>query len=196
MSHSTSLDIPLLRGPVPLSHLFIRRFITPGDHVVDATCGNGHDTLLLAGLVGPEGRVWAFDIQQRAIEATACRLAAAGGFDSVILVRGGHETMAEHCNGPVKAVTFNLGYLPGGDRSLVTRPESTRVGIGKSLEILEPGGIVLITLYPGHEGGLQECLVVEALLVQLPATAFHVWRMGQINVPGTAPYVILIQKVP
>jgi hypothetical protein len=104
--------------------------------------------------------------------------------------------MAEHCNGPVKAVIFNLGYLPGGDRTLVTRPESTRAGIGKSLEILELGGIVLITLYPGHEGGLQECLVVEALLVQLPATAFHIWRMGQINVPGTAPYVILIQKVP
>ena len=196
MSHSTSLDIPLLRGPVPLSHLFIRRFVTPGDHVVDATCGNGHDTLLLAGLVGPGGRVWAFDIQQQALEATACRLADAGGFDAVILVRGGHETMAEHCSGPVKAVIFNLGYLPGGDRTLVTRPESTRAGIVKSLEILEPGGFVLITLYPGHEGGLQECLVVEALLVQLPAAAFHVWRMGQINVSTTAPYIILIQKVP
>ena len=195
MSYSTPDDIPLLRGPVPLSHLFIRRYVTRGDHVIDATCGNGHDTLLLAGLVGQSGRVWAFEIQQQAVEATAARLAEAGYFDTVELVHGGHETMAEHCTGPVKAVIFNLGYLPGGDRTVVTLPESTLAGLEQSFEILEPGGIVVISLYPGHEGGEQERTILEARLAQLSPAGFHVWRMGQINVPATAPYVILVQKV-
>jgi SAM-dependent methyltransferase len=194
MSYNTPDDIPLLRGPVPLSHLFIRRFVRRGDHVVDATCGNGHDTLLLAGLVGQTGRVWAFDTQQEAVESTANRLSEAGYFDSVAVVHAGHETMSEHCSGPVKTVVFNLGYLPGGDRMVVTRPESTLAGLEQSLEIIEPGGVVIISLYPGHEGGQQEGAVLESRLAQLPPAGFHVWRMGQMNVPATAPYVILVQK--
>jgi SAM-dependent methyltransferase len=196
MSNSTTYDIPMLRGPVPLSHLLIRSFVTLGDHVIDATCGNGHDTLLLAELVGSKGRVWAFDIQKEAIETTAARLDNAGHSESVVLIHDGHEIMTEHCSGPVKAVVFNLGYLPGGDRTVVTRPESTLAGLEQSLEILEPGGIVVITLYPGHEGGGQERTVLETRLVLLPPAGFHVWRMGQVNVPATAPYVVLVQKVP
>jgi SAM-dependent methyltransferase len=194
MTHTTPHDIPPLRGPVPLSHLLIRSFVTDGDHVIDATCGNGHDTLLLAELAGSSGRVWAFDIQQKAIEATATRLAEAGTFDTLRLVHAGHETMAAYCSGPVKVIVFNLGYLPGGDHTLVTRPESTLAGVEQSLEILALGGILIITLYPGHEGGQQERTLLEARLAQLPPAAFHVWHMGQINVPATAPYIILTQK--
>jgi predicted methyltransferase len=194
MNLSTPHETLLLRGPVPLSHLFMRRFVRPGDRVIDATCGNGHDTLLLAELVGAGGRVWAFDIQEQALEATATRLSEAGMSASVKLVHGGHETMAEQCTGTVNAVVFNLGYLPGGDRSIVTRPESTCAGLEQSLELLEPGGVVILTLYPGHEGGPQEITALETRLAQLPHDGFHAWRMGQINVPATAPYVILIQK--
>ena len=191
----TATSNPLiLRGPVPLSHLLIRQFVGSGDHVVDATCGNGHDTLLLAELIGSNGRLWAFDIQQKAVEATAARLAAAGYAAAVEIIRGGHETMAEHCSGPVKAAVFNLGYLPGGDHALVTLPESTLAALEQAFTILQPGGIVVMTLYPGHEGGAQERTLLEARLAQLPATGFHVWRMGQINVPATAPYVVLVQK--
>jgi SAM-dependent methyltransferase len=195
MNHDTPHDIPLLRGPVPLSHLLLRHFVTLGDHVVDATCGNGHDTLLLAYLVGSNGRVWAFDIQAKALEATAARLADAGSFESVVLVHGGHETMSGHCSGPLKAVVFNLGYLPGGDRTIVTRPESTLAALEQALEILGPGGVAVITLYPGHAGGDQERMALETQLTQLSPAGFHVWRMGQMNVPATAPYLILIQKV-
>lgn len=194
MGHSTTNDIPLLRGPVPLSHLFILRFVGQGDRVIDATCGNGFDTLLLAELTGSSGRVWAFDIQQKALDATAARLADAGGFDSVVLVHAGHETISAHCSEPVKAVIFNLGYLPCGDRTVVTRPESTLAGLEQSLAILAPGGVVIITLYPGHQGGREESTLLETRLAQFPPAGFHVWRMGQMNVPATAPYVILVQK--
>ena len=196
MKCTKPLDVPALRGPVPLSHLFIRQFVRAGDRVIDATCGNGHDTLLLAELVGSCGRVRAFDIQQKAIDETAARLADAGYRENVELVHAGHETMAEYCSEAVKAVIFNLGYLPGGDRTLITRPESTLAGVEQALNILTTGGIVAITVYPGHDGGAQEQHALEALLVHLPANLFHVWRMGQMNVPAEAPYLILIQKTP
>jgi SAM-dependent methyltransferase len=190
----TPPEMPALRGPVPLSHLFMRQFVRSGDHVIDATCGNGHDTLLLAELVGPGGRVWAFDIQQQAIDETGARLKSAGHIGSVQLIHAGHETIAEHCAKPVQAVIFNLGYLPGGDRAVITRPESTLAGLQQSLKILGPGGIAAMTIYPGHAGGIQERVLVEEWMTQLPPKLFHVWRMGQVNVPAEAPYFILIQK--
>jgi predicted methyltransferase len=187
--------MPLLRGPVPLVHLLIRQCVKQGDQVIDATCGNGHDTLLLAQLVGSSGRVWAFDIQQQAVATTTTRLAEAGGFDTVSLIHGGHEHMAELCQGAVTAIVFNLGYLPGGDRDVITRPETTLAGVAQSLELLAPGGIIAITVYPGHGGGDQERTALEERLSQLSPASYHVWRMGQMNVSAEAPYCVLIQKV-
>lgn len=194
MNFHTPPEMPVLRGPVPLSHLLIRQFVTTGDQVIDATCGNGHDTLLLAKLVGARGRVWAFDIQQKAINETCARLTSAGHISCTELIHAGHETIAAHCTEPVKAVTFNLGYLPGGDRAVITRPETTLAGLEQSLEILGAGGIVALTVYPGHEGGNQEQVAVEEWMTRLIPNRFHVWRMAQMNVPAEAPYFILIQK--
>ena len=98
MSFDPLHDIPLLRGPVPLAHMVLRFFVRSGDSAVDATCGNGNDTLLLAELVGPAGRVWAFDIQQEAMESTARKLAANGLSERVTLVAQGHETLAGQVN--------------------------------------------------------------------------------------------------
>lgn len=193
MDCCTPPDIPLLRGPVSLSHLIIRQFVHRGDRVIDATCGNGHDTLLLAELVGTSGRVWAFDIQQKAIDETTARLTDAG-FQCAELIHDSHETIAGYCSGPIHAAIFNLGYLPGGDREVITRPESTLAGLEQSLELLAAKGIVAITIYPGHEGGNLEQAAVEERMAHLPPNDFHVWRMGQMNAPGTAPYFMLIQK--
>jgi len=187
-------DIPLLRGPVPLAHLLLRHFIRPGDNVVDATCGNGSDTLLLAELVGPDGRVWTFDIQREAIAGTARRLAAHGFSERVTLVARGHETLAEEIDSPVNAVVFNLGYLPGGDRTVITRPETTAAALEQALGRLTPRGIVVLTVYSGHPGGDAERRLAEEWAAKLRAPSFHSWRMGQTNVPADAPYVIFVQK--
>lgn len=184
----------LLRGPVPLSHLIIRCFLQAGDHAVDATCGNGHDTLLLAELVGSSGKVWAFDIQDSAIQATARKLSLACQADQVTMVNSGHEQMAEHVTATITTVVFNLGYRPGGDRGIITRPETTLAAFDQSLQLLLPGGILAATVYPGHEGGASERCAIDAWASQLEPAAFHVWNMGQINTPGDAPYFILVQK--
>ncbi len=188
------MNIPLLRGPVSLSHLLIRSFVSEGDNAVDATCGNGLDTLVLAGLAGFSGHVWGFDIQELAIKETLHRLDEAGLAERVTLLQAGHEEMSRHVDGPVKAVLFNLGYLPGGDRSVITRPETTVSALAQSLQLLEPGGIVMVTVYPGHGGGTCEQQAVDAWAAGLVPQEYHSWRMGQMNVASDAPYCILVQK--
>jgi predicted methyltransferase len=195
MTTGKTADIVLLRGPVPLSHLFIRQFVHQGDGVIDATCGNGNDTLLLAGLVGSSGTVWAFDVQKEAILATAEKLDSCGMAERVRLIHAGHETLAERVTSPVSAVVFNLGYRPGGDRSISTRPDTTLSALEQALQLLVPGGILAITLYPGHSGGEREERMADEWSANLAQNAFHAWRMGQTNTTADAPSFILIQKV-
>jgi len=183
-----------LRGPVPLSHLLLRQFVRAGDNVIDATCGNGHDTLLLAELATADGTVWGFDIQIEAIQATAQKLTAAGFGKAVRLFHCSHAQMTQYVDQPIHAVVFNLGYLPGGDRSLTTRPETTLAALEQSLKLLHHGGIIMATIYPGHDGGDAEGNAVEAWAAGLSPKHCHVWRMGQTNVKVDAPYLILIQK--
>lgn len=192
-SHSVS-DMPLLRGPVTLSHMLVSRFLREGDTAIDATCGTGRDTLLLAELTGSTGHVWGFDIQEQAIAETRCKLTEAGLNGWVTLLSTGHEEMEKHVKGPVNAVLFNLGYLPGSDRSVITRPETTGAALAQSLELLGPGGIILVTVYPGHGGGAIERRVVDGWAAGLEARGYHSWRMGQVNVMSDAPYCILVQK--
>ena len=195
MTESYHTSIPALRGPVPLSHLFLHTLVRSGDNVVDATCGNGHDTLLLAHLVGATGHVWGFDVQHEAIAETGRRLAETGLAERATLLPVGHEELSSHITVPVQVVLFNLGYRPGGDRAIITRPDTTGSALAQSLDLLVPGGIIIVVVYPGHSGGTQEQQVVENWAAGLGPKTCHCWRMGQTNVSPTAPYLILVQKV-
>jgi SAM-dependent methyltransferase len=194
MTDSSPPTMPVLRGPVPLSHLLLHSFVRDGNKTVDATCGNGHDTLLLAHLVGVRGHVWGFDIQRQAIEETGRQLVEAGLSSRVTLLPVGHEGLADHVAVPLQAVLFNLGYLPGGDRSIITRPDTTGSALEQSLGLLAAGGVVIVTVYPGHDGGSEEQLAVEKWAAGLDPRVFHCWRMGQTNVSPAAPYLLLVQK--
>lgn len=194
MTYYNGFPIQILRGPVPLSHLLLQNFVRDGYFAVDATCGNGHDTLLLAQLVGAGGHVWAFDIQQQAINATGVKLAEASRTNRVTLIRSGHEELARYITSPVHAVLFNLGYLPGGDRNIITRPDTTESALKQSKELLMPNGIVIVTIYPGHNGGNEEQFTVENWASGLDPRTFHCWRMNQVNVGNTAPYMLFVQK--
>lgn len=195
MIDSTIPITAVLRGPVPLAHLFLRNFVHEGDRAIDATCGNGHDTLLLARLVGQAGHVWGFDIQQQAVDETTRQLVVAELSGRVTLLQTGHEELAQHVTGPLQAVLFNLGYLPGGDRSIITRPETTALALEQSLLLLAAGGVLLVTIYPGHGGGADEQAVVESWAAALDPRRAHCWRMGQTNAAPAAPYLLLVQKV-
>lgn len=183
-----------LRGAVPLAHFFLRERVKAGDTVVDATCGNGNDTLLLSRLVGPTGKIWAFDLQEEALVATRGLLGEAGCLDRVELVAAGHERLAEFVTSPLGAVVFNLGYLPGGDRRCVTRPEQTVAALEQAARLLQPGGVITVCVYTGHLGGPEEGAAVEKWASALLPEAFNVWQSRQMNRAATAPYLVLVEK--
>jgi len=147
-----------------IAHEKWSKIVQLGDRVVDATVGNGHDTLFLAERVGTRGEVAGFDIQSEALHATGLRLEDAGFRGPVNLFELGHEKM-EHVlstwMGTVRVVVFNLGYLPGGDHAVITRGETTLPALNTGLKLLRPGGVLSVMLYHGHPGGKEE---VESVL--------------------------------
>ena len=142
------------------AHALIADHLQHGDMAIDATAGNGYDTAFLAGRVGASGQVFAFDIQAGATEATRARLDKAGLLDQVTLFQASHSQLASHipvrAHGRVAAAMFNLGYLPGSDKTVITRGESTVAALGQLLGLLRAGGAVSILSYRGHPGGRAE----------------------------------------
>jgi len=185
-----------LSGAVPMTHYFLRERVREGDLVVDATCGNGLDTVLLAELAGETGRVLAFDLQESAIERTRGKLRDAGFDRRVELILSGHERLSEFLPEPARAFVFNLGYLPSGDRRITTVSGSTLSALGQALKLLQPSGLILISVYTGHDGGGEEWAAVKGWCEALPPSEFNVWQARQLNRGPTAPFLILIEKMP
>ena len=119
---------------VHLAHHLLSEVVTPGGTAIDATAGNGYDSLFLARLVGPRGKVYAIDIQADALEKTSRLLLDEGVRERVVLVQASHEQLGEIVNEQVDGVIFNLGYLPGGDHKLVTTGETTVRALNAALE--------------------------------------------------------------
>lgn len=176
------------------AHSFISPALRPGTAVVDATAGNGRDTLFLASGVGPSGRVYAFDIQAKALEETGRKLKKAGLDQRVKLINEGHQDMKQHIKEPVSAVMFNLGYLPGGDHGVITRAETTMAAMRAGLNLMLPGGRMSIIIYTGHPGAQQEREVVEGEALSLSPTLFNVLRLTFWNRLQGAPVLIFIEK--
>ena len=173
----------------------IQRTVLPGDSVIDATMGNGHDTLMLCEAVGPGGRVYAFDIQLQALDETEKRLREHGMADRATLIHAGHERMAEYVKEPVKAVMFNLGWLPGGNHSVTTKWETTRQAVESALTLLSPSGIVVICAYPGHEEGAREERELTAFLSGLSNRQYNVLHQRFLNATSGAPECYVIQRL-
>ena len=149
-------------------HHILRNHLQEGDQAIDATAGNGYDTIFLAEQVGLSGKVIAIDIQDSAIRSTREKLDSAGLIDRVRLVSEDHATvlreLIEANRGKIAAITFNLGYLPGSDKSIQTNAESTEEALTASIQLLNPGGYLCVTAYRGHSGGIAEAQAVEAFM--------------------------------
>ncbi|GFN31077.1 class I SAM-dependent methyltransferase [Paenibacillus xylaniclasticus] len=181
------------------AHQWVRERVSSGDTVIDATAGNGVDTRFLAELVGRRGTVYAFDIQQSALDATRSRLAAleTEQLPDIRLVLDSHERMGEHVlpahSGKVAAVMFNLGYLPGADPSVITQPDSSIAALESALSLLRPGGVITCVLYPGHPGGEEEADTVVRWAAALPQSAGQAVIYRMLQKPA-APYLISIER--
>ncbi|MDO4640536.1 MAG: class I SAM-dependent methyltransferase [Neisseria sp.] len=181
---------PVLR----FAHSLLYACLKKGGRALDATAGNGHDTLMLAQCVGAEGKVWAFDIQPQALANTAARLQAAGAAAQVALILAGHETLADYVDQPLDAAVFNFGWLPGGDKSCTTLAQTSVGALEAALALLKPQGLLLAVLYPGHDAGAAEARAVEAWAAALPQQVYSVLKYGFINQVNCPPYLLAVER--
>lgn len=160
--------------------------------LADFTMGNGHDTLYLCSLV-PEGKVYAFDIQPDAIKNTRTRLEEAGLHERAKLILDSHANAKEYIPCAIDAGMFNLGYRPGGDKSVHTMHQSTLCAVKDAIELLKPGGILVISVYPGHTEGKTEGELLLEMLSEYDKKLFCVSHFHLVNSPD-APFIIAVEK--
>jgi 16S rRNA G1207 methylase RsmC len=188
---------PLFNTPIDLAHHFWKKLLQEKDIVIDATCGNGKDSLVLAKLLHPlNGSLLCIDIQKQAIENTE-NLLKNEIPDFLPNVEFLHQS---HCKLPpiskeqsLKLIVWNLGYLPKGDKSITTKTESTWESIAQGMETLSAGGVICITCYPGHLEGKKE---QEHLLNNLSSLNPHLWCFTSFFWPNRheSPSLFFIQK--
>ena len=176
--------------PLEMAHEFLAQVVTKEDTVVDATMGNGHDTLFLAKL---SKQVYAFDIQKEAVAKTQARLEEAGLTNAQLILEG-HERVDQYVD-EIKAAIFNLGYLPAADKSIITQPSTTLEALEKLLARLVLGGRIAIMVYYGHEGGQAEKEAVLDFVKKLPQKEFTVVIYQTINQVNCPPFLLMIEKL-
>ncbi|RJE48488.1 SAM-dependent methyltransferase [Dehalobacter sp. MCB1] len=174
--------------------MYLQQLIQHGDQVIDATAGRGKDTLFLAECVGPEGRVFAFDIQEEAIQSTRELLTAHKMLDRVALFRESHTEIGRLVPQGIRAVVFNLGYLPGSNQAMITEPETTLRAVNDTLKLLVAKGVIVCTVYRGHSHSLEEANALNAYAAELSKKDFHVLQGIYLNQGETSPYWLIIQK--
>ena len=191
---------------VAWGHDLVREVLSPRDLAVDLTAGKGRDTLVLAQAVGPNGQVVAFDTQAVALAQTAALLEQHGcqvknwpgerdipPAAGIFLVQACHSSLQKMLTRPVRAVIANLGYLPGGDHQLITRPVSTLPALEQSLALLSIGGRLAVTVYPTHPGGSEEAREVDDFFANLPPDLWQVLLLRVAN-RGEAPYLLVAER--
>lgn len=177
-----------------LTRYYMNNHVKEGHVVLDCTVGNGNDTILLSELVGNCGRVYGFDIQLKAINNTRELLKSQGLDSRVHLINDDHENIDLYINEDLDFIIYNLGYLPGGDKSIKTNSITTINSLNKSLRLMRENAILLITVYTGHEGGLEEKKAIENLLSSLNQKEFNVIKHEFINQINYPPILYGVEK--
>ncbi|CAM3313060.1 Ribosomal RNA small subunit methyltransferase H [Streptococcus pluranimalium] len=180
-----------MKRPLEFSHDFLEEVLDNDSVALDATMGKGNDTVFLAK---QSRRVYAFDVQEEALEKTRQRLVIEG-LTNVDLILDGHENLDHYVREPLRAAIFNLGYLPSADKSIITKPHTTLQAIEKVLDRLKVGGRLAIMVYYGHEGGEMEKDAVLNFVRQLDQKAYTVMLYQALNQINTPPFLVMVEKL-
>ncbi|ERT56647.1 tRNA (mnm(5)s(2)U34)-methyltransferase [Megasphaera vaginalis (ex Srinivasan et al. 2021)] len=184
-----------MKNAVTMMHLLLEPHIHAASVLVDMTCGNGYDTLFLADRAAPSARIYAFDIQQAAIEATRQRLARNGIAPSRVQLRqGSHDELLAELTDTPDIIIFNLGYLPNGNHAIHTECATTAAAIKIGLNKVPKNGIIMIATYPGTPDGTAENQTVYDLLCSVEQAAYDVSLWQPINQIHRPPLLYLVQK--
>lgn len=178
-----------------LSHQWIADYVTSGDLCIDATAGRGYDTAYLASLVGAQGRVIAFDIQQEAVDSTT-QLLKERNLDSIAqVVLDSHSNMDFYAEeDSVSCITFNFGWLPAGDHTIFTHADTSISAIEKGLCLLKPKGLMSLCIYYGRESGFEERDALLEYLQTIDSRSYTVVVNSFVNRPNCPPIFVYILK--
>ena len=187
----------IIRNTTGFAMHIIKEYITPDSIVVDATCGNGHDTLHLAQC-GPK-RLYAFDLQEQAVASTRDLLVSEGLSEALAsgrikLICASHSDIDAYISSPIDVAVFNLGYLPGSDKAVTTRSGTTSAALSCCLDRLSTGGLVCMTMYSGHPGGREEKEELLETAEALDPGIYHCAYISMINQPSDPPEILLITR--
>lgn len=177
----------------------VREHLRSGDTAIDATLGNGHDCLFLAECVGEKGHVYGFDIQPQAIESSRQRLKQPQLDSRTTLIQANHADMQQYLpeaiQGQITAIMFNLGYLPGADKTVMTQTQTTLQAIAVACDLLVSQGVITVMAYPGHAGGDEETLGLQSWLQGLDSAKFSVDTLFSQHHQEHAPRLFVLRKL-
>lgn len=181
------------------AHYYVQMALPAGGIAIDATVGNGNDTLFLAKKVGKSGWVYGFDIQEQAIVNTRQRLEQANEAEQVMLFQYPHqepwtEILPLQHKQQVDVVMFNLGYLPNGDPSIITKPDNTIRACKQAFQWLKPNGIITLVLYSGHVGGAEEVEELIRWCQRIPSDQALIIQHQLINRTNAPSLVVIGNK--
>ncbi|MGI1822217.1 class I SAM-dependent methyltransferase [Exiguobacterium sp. TRN 1102] len=182
---------------LPFAKQLLHDHLEEGQVAIDMTAGNGHDTLFLANAVGETGHVYAFDIQSEAVAATKARVEEGGVSNRVTVIHDSHDTVQAVVEKEARSITaavFNLGYLPGSDKSITTHGNTTIAALSQLLDVMAVGGVIVIVIYHGHESGKVERDEVLRYVESLDQKQAGVLRYGFINQVNHPPFIVAIEK--
>ncbi|WP_017186810.1 tRNA (mnm(5)s(2)U34)-methyltransferase [Alkalibacillus haloalkaliphilus] len=182
---------------IPFAHQLFIDTIQQGDVVVDATLGNGHDSLMLSQLVGENGRVYSFDIQQEAIDQSQQMFNDHLAKQITPILRGNehvYEELTKRNVNEIDGAIFNLGFLPGSDQSITTNANTTIEAIEGILKLLKPERYIVIVIYSGHETGEIEKNELLEYLATKPAKEVDIAKYQMVNRSKKAPFVVAVYK--
>lgn len=176
-------------------HDYLKNKINKGANVIDATCGKGKDTAFLCDLVGQDGYVLAFDIQEGAVNKTK-ELLKEKNYNNAKVILDSHANMGKYSEKEsIDAILFNLGYLPGGDHLIATKADSTIKAIESGLDLLKHNGIMSVCIYSGGDSGFAEKDAVLKYLKELDDKNYLVITNEFYNKPNNPPLPVFIIKM-
>lgn len=185
----------LARNTMDIVSYYIHKHVKNGDICLDATLGNGNDICMIAKLVGNRGLVYGFDIQDIAIENTKKLLMSENLINRVKIINDSHENIHKYIESKLDFIIYNLGYLPKGDKSIITNSKTTVKSIKESLNLMETSSLMLITTYIGHPGGEEEDYAVNELLSSLDQKSYNVLKNHFINQINKPPKLYVVEKL-
>lgn len=157
-------------------HQFLKENVSRQAVTADLTAGNGYDTKFLAENFA---FVYSLDISLEAMENTK-KLTA--DFSNIEYIVANHVDVLDYVKTGLDIVIYNLGYLPKGDKTLITTSETTLKSLKAVKTIIKPGGFLVITTYLAHTGGYQEYLAVKNWVFNIKQS-FLIYEYPTINSP-------------